>query len=460
MGRHSQGLVAIRRLQNRLSIAGTTQAQIRKSLHFGGFSCLWEDLMEENNKGLALLAQVARGLIAHDAQQTTAQLGDRTSYVGMSDIGKGAECLRAAVAGKLNLHQKPTMQDIAEWFRAGNYDRIRSTLRRNLILQRGHWMENGFAKVLNANGAHLLHQLEIAVEHDGVPIRAHLDFTLVWGWPRPAIRILELKTTERIPVTLYTGYETQLYGQLGLLKTYWAKPVFAMRDADGSVVFEHLTFPQAAKLVFGISLPREADNLDMEGWVLCLSMSDARAFGPYRPDTAMLGMCQRIAGDIWTTTHQIQTGETALSSVPYCTGFHPLCDWCDHAEGCPKFTAQALDDPAYDQSLEDLADLKASKAYLEEAISTEEERIRCFYAAMTAVGDSPGWLQTAGFRFKVVEQAGRKSIESAKLDAELRNELGDEEAESLLARITKTGKPSHRLYVSPRISHQSQGMTP
>ena len=409
------------------------------------------------DKGLALLAQVARGLIAHDNNHTTAQLGDRSTYVGMSDIGKGAECLRAAVACKLHMARTPTTLDIAEWFRAGEHERIRAALRRNLILQRGHWIEAGLTKVLHANGSNLIHQLEIVVEHDGVPIRAHLDFTLVWGWPRPAIRILELKSTERIPDTLYPAYETQLYGQLGLLKTHWAAQVFAMRDEDGNIVFENLTFPQVAKLLFGISLPRHADNLDIEGWVLCISMSDARAFGPYRPDTTMLGMCHRIAGDIWGISRNVRNGTESIDAVPYCKGFHPLCDWCDYAEGCPKFTAQELDDPAYDSTLQEFTNLKTRKADLEESITTEEERIRAFYAHL---GTTTEWLATAGFRFKIAKQAGRKTIDSAKLDLELRNLLGDEEAEDLLARITKTGKPSQRLYVSPRPAQpQQQGIS-
>ena len=408
------------------------------------------------DKGLALLAQVTRGLIAHDNHHTTAQLGDRSAYVGMSDIGKGAECLRAAVAGKLHMARTPSTQDIGEWYRAGEHERIRTALRRHLILQRGHWMEAGLAKVLHANGANLLHQLEVAVEHDGTPIRAHLDFTLVWGWPRPAIRILELKSTERIPNTLYTAYETQLYGQLGLLKTNWSETVFAMRDADGNTVFEHLTFPQAAKLLFGISLPRQADSMDIEGWVLCLSMSDARAFGPYQPDATMLGMCQRIAGDIWTTARRVWDGTESINTVDYCKGFHPLCDWCDHSEDCPKFTVQELDDPAYDHALQKLADLKSCRNDLEDSIAAEEDRLRSFYASVGGMDTTTEWLATAGFRFKISSQAGRKTIDSAKLDLELRGTLGDEEAEELLARVTRTGKPSQRLWVSPRPAQSQQ----
>lgn len=40
------------------------------------------------------MAQVARGLLKHGEYRTAAELGDRSKYVGLSDIGKGAECLR------------------------------------------------------------------------------------------------------------------------------------------------------------------------------------------------------------------------------------------------------------------------------------------------------------------------------------------------------------------------------
>ena len=53
-----------------------------------------------NTKAMGLMAQVAKGLLKHGECRTVAELGDRSLYVGLSDIGKGAECLRSAVTGR------------------------------------------------------------------------------------------------------------------------------------------------------------------------------------------------------------------------------------------------------------------------------------------------------------------------------------------------------------------------
>lgn len=46
-----------------------------------------------------LLSLLKQGLQASGTARTTHSLGDRSKYVGLSDIGKAADCLRAAVAG-------------------------------------------------------------------------------------------------------------------------------------------------------------------------------------------------------------------------------------------------------------------------------------------------------------------------------------------------------------------------
>jgi len=61
----------------------------------------------ENIKAMGLMSQVAKGLLNHSSSSTAAQLGDRSKYVGLSDIGKGAECMRAAVANKTYGSQHP-----------------------------------------------------------------------------------------------------------------------------------------------------------------------------------------------------------------------------------------------------------------------------------------------------------------------------------------------------------------
>ena len=54
------------------------------------------------NTGSEGLLEILRCGLERSAEQRTAiQLGDRSQYVGMSDIGKMLDCPRAALAGKL-----------------------------------------------------------------------------------------------------------------------------------------------------------------------------------------------------------------------------------------------------------------------------------------------------------------------------------------------------------------------
>jgi len=130
----------------------------------------------ENIKTMGLMSQLAKGLLKHSSSATAAQLGDRSKYVGLSDIGKGAECMRAAVANKAFGNQHPESDDIAIWYGNQEYAKVKTALKKQLILQRGHWLESGVEKAFTANGAKFFSQLEIDASLDGVPVFAHLDF--------------------------------------------------------------------------------------------------------------------------------------------------------------------------------------------------------------------------------------------------------------------------------------------
>ena len=231
----------------------------------------------KNIKAMGLMSQVARGLLNHSSLATAAQLGDRSKYVGLSDIGKRAECLRAAVANKVYGNMHPKADDVGVWYRDQEYDKVMATLKKQLILQRGHWFEDGIEQAFEANGTKFFSQLEIDAGFDDVPVLAHLDFVMI---ANGAVRILELKSTENIPDCLYTAYETQLYGQLGFLAKYWDQPCFSISNEAGQILYSKLSFPELSKKVFGVDMPESVQDVDIEGWVLCLAMSDAKAFGP------------------------------------------------------------------------------------------------------------------------------------------------------------------------------------
>src|SRR5574344_1400668 len=106
-----------------------------------------------SDAGKTLLDIICTGLEKHAEQSTLAQLGDRSTYVGLSDIGLMQECPRAAVLKKISPtctvadKQEPLQQKLA--------------LRRQLVLQRGHWLEEGIAQALQAHRFHMLPQVEL-----------------------------------------------------------------------------------------------------------------------------------------------------------------------------------------------------------------------------------------------------------------------------------------------------------
>ena len=395
-----------------------------------------------NKKVMGLMAQVARGMLKHGECQTAEQLGDRSKYIGLSDIGKGAECLRSAVAGKVLGSRHPKADDVLTWYREREFEKVMEALRKQLILQRGHWFEAGIEQAFEANQAKFFTQLEIDAGFDGVPVLAHLDFVLVG---KGAVRVLELKSMAQFPDCLYTAYESQLYGQLGFLSKYWDKPRFSIRDGTGQILYEKMSFPELVKKQFGIDMPESAAEADIEGWVLALSMKDAKAFGPYKPNSTMTRFCEKMAKSIWQKADQVRNNKLSLNKVGFVKGFHALCSFCDHAEGCPKFKIYELDDPVYDDILNELYELKQKKVRLCESIGMLEEQIRDFYDKSGVDGD---WISTGNWKFRASETASRKTLDTKALTAELINILGEAEAMALMNKCTSKGLPGQRLYVN------------
>ncbi|MGE4292825.1 MAG: hypothetical protein AB7E32_11525, partial [Desulfovibrio sp.] len=186
------------------------------------------------------------------------------------------------------------------------------------------------------------------------------------------------------------------------------------------------------------------EQVDIEGWVLCLSMSEARPFGPYLPDEAMHSLALRLAGDLWDNHRKYANGLIRLDDLEYAKGFHPLCDWCDHAATCSKFSSRQVDSPESDAALRQLEGLKANRKSLEQEIRAMEERICRQYARWDAAG---GWLSTGKYRFKVSNMPGRTTLNRGRLQAELTSVVGGEVCERILTRSTDMGNPYERLFV-------------
>lgn len=163
--------------------------------------------MEPDTRGQKLLEIITYGLSLCATRNTQSQLGNRDEYVGMSYM----TCPRMAVLNKL--HPQNSAHD----------------LNKLLTLQRGHWFEDGIADVLKTMKLPLVRQLEISVPYTKTPVKAHLDFVLASNHPRHTVRILEIKSCQKIPDCLYASYETLVHGQIGLLTRYWEEPVFSVR---------------------------------------------------------------------------------------------------------------------------------------------------------------------------------------------------------------------------------------
>ena len=379
-----------------------------------------------------LVEIIRSGLEAHAKQATALQLGDRSTYVGMSDIGAMQECPRAAVLRKCRQPACSPKNDTVSQ---------RADLRRQLVLQRGHWLEDGIAKALQAHHFHMLPQVELCVPDGAIPLKAHMDFVLAEGKPHPVVRILELKSTEHLPAAPSSAYATQIHGQISLLAAYWNAPVFAVRDAEGHMLSQGMTFPQLCKHHFTLALPQSCKHMDMQGWLLCISMTDAKAFGPYLPDGSIVADCLRHAANLWQYMQDINEGTLTDAMLPTVHGFSPRCSWCEQAAGCPKFAGE--NQPEWADTLQELAELKAKKDSLQGQISAVEESVK--YACVN--GDALGkWFTAGDYRFRVAQQKGRKTLNKDKLLEELIPFMGQEDAAQLLANCETEGEAFLRLY--------------
>lgn len=266
----------------------------------------WMDGTIRNTGAEGLLEILCCGLERDAEQRKANRLGDRSRYVGLSDIARMLDCPRAALAAKLCLPE---------------YKNAGEALKHQLLLQRGHWFETGVHQALMGYALSPLSQLEIEISHEDVPIKAHLDFTLISTQPQPTVRILEVKSTARLPATLSGSHAMQIGGQTALLKAYWNLPVFNLVQDTGEVL-HHRTFSEICNEYLGVSLP-DASACDIQGWILCLSMCDAKAFGPFLPEDTDITRCLDMAFEFWETMIALRDNLLNLNTIQTVQGLSP-----------------------------------------------------------------------------------------------------------------------------------------
>ena len=348
--------------------------------------------------------------------------------MGLSEIAKYSECPRAAVAAKL---EKPS-----------------ANLEKLLVTQRGHWFEQGIKNTLAASCLNSIHQLEITVRKKTGHIKAPLDFTLVWQEPVQAVRILEIKSTDKIPEEPREQHAIQAQGQVDLRRHCWNKPVFTFRDEAGKAIHENLTFPEMCKKLLNLEIDIRPRKVSVESWLLYLSMKEVMPFGPFLHDPVSLNRLLEIAANFHADLKQSVGNTLRLNDLAYPQGFYPLCNWCEFNEDCPKYR-QGDYQPQWEEAIQKLQDLKAQQDNIHFEITEIEAALKQAHK-LSGITD---WIDTGEHRFRMSMVAGRKSLNQDALKSELDDifhGMGSEiDVEELFASCMKQGVSFPRLTISP-----------
>lgn len=141
------------------------------------------------------LTPIFEAAIPEMNRRQSATLGDRSSYIGSSDV---AGCARKACMQR----QYPTLPKV-------------STL---LKFARGHAAEWLLEKIFQAGNA--VYDTQVEVCHPEVPLKAHIDFLF---YEPKGVHAVEVKSVSGIPDTPYPQWEDQLMYQLGMLRIQYPK---------------------------------------------------------------------------------------------------------------------------------------------------------------------------------------------------------------------------------------------
>lgn len=423
--------------------------------------------MTNIEKRIGLLGFFARGLVKADVIRTKLDLGDRSTYLGMSDLA--GRCRRSVVASKV-LNSRKNLEDLlSKHVASGNEEAIQEILRQMVTFSRGHAWEHILGKGFAALGVNRIPQLEVRYIHEGAPIIIHMDDCFVF--PDGSVRILEYKCNEEVQDDIYPENEFQLYGQLGFIQGLWGHPCFAVK-ADGQYLHAGLTFPQLVDAMFGIKLPSTPEGVNLEGYVVSATLNPNKSkkaalnpFGPYVPNAAITKECLDRAKWIWKDIQDIRSGLKTLDDLWVDFKFNPLCDFCDHWEGCPKFKLQEI--PELEADLTELYEKKQQYKALEADIKRLEAKAKVsFDGTMKAQScfeedDTISYITDGIHTLKFSVRAGRKTIDKMLLESSLTNltveqlqlaigkgGLTADMVEELIESSTKQGDPFTVCYVN------------
>lgn len=258
---------------------------------------------------LMLTLQTALQQLA--VEQTKETLGDRTTYLGASDI---LACPRKTILTKTH-PPEPNLVTLLRY-------------------SRGHMAEDIVAAAFTAAGyTNFRRQMEVSYKGE-IPIIAHIDFVFI-SEARKTMAVLEVKAPENIPQNPYGSWESQLYLQMGLLAENYPE----YRVEKGAIL---------------------AVNFGEHGMQL---------FNGYTPQTIILDGLIARAKSIWNDYQKYQAGE--LNCPVMEAG--PLCGYCPFVGDCPKFAVEEVQELA--ESVEILLELQKQQKELETEIGIRKSNL-------------------------------------------------------------------------------------
>lgn len=186
---------------------------------------------------------LGKAVHAH-SEKNSAHLGDRSKYIGASDI---AACARKAVMSKLYPVPHSTKQ--------------------LLIFARGHAAQAMYADIFRAGGATFEEEAEL-VHPDFPHLKCHIDFLFT---SKARLHVVEVKSTDGIPEEPYSSWVDQLHFQMGL-----------------------------AHLRFG-------NDVEIGGSILCVDLNtgEYKEFNSYKPNVEIFNYLTEKGNAMWEA---VQTG--------------------------------------------------------------------------------------------------------------------------------------------------------
>lgn len=232
-----------------------------------------------------------------------------------------------------------------------------------------------------------------------------------------------------------------------MLRHYWNKPVFSLRDDTGKVLHENMSFPQLCRERFGLELSPRPSSVSTESWLLYLSMREAKAFGPYVYSSEMLESIFSHAQSFHQSLKSVVGDTTRIDELDYPKGFYPLCGYCECSSDCPKFREGSYQ-PQWEPAIRKLEMLKHKQEQVHAEIKEIEDALKQAHS-LTNTND---WIDTGEHRFRMSMVSGRKSLNQDALKMELADifhGMGSEiDIEALFAGCMKQGASYPRLTIS------------